>query len=180
MKSTQNSQETLCVSLARYELHAVQHVPANRGLYFHNSSDGYVVEADKIWNLTCLLLVVNSWACVDVLQTALMLCVADSSPAMFKSFAACKLDADAASGFGEDSVQLWGAVTVSQPHLATDSTLQAFICLRALYLPCTKTALVAACNINNSEFAPSMSTTLCQHLCQSNAEWRQLRSHHCL
>ncbi|BDA47709.1 hypothetical protein COCOBI_10-5600 [Coccomyxa sp. Obi] len=43
--------------------------------------------------------------------TQLMLCVADSSPAMFKSFAACKLDADASSEHGEDSLQLWGAVT---------------------------------------------------------------------
>ncbi|KAK9905590.1 hypothetical protein WJX75_002604 [Coccomyxa subellipsoidea] len=43
--------------------------------------------------------------------TQLMLCVADSSPAMFKNFAACKLDADSSNDYGEDSLQLWGAVT---------------------------------------------------------------------
>ncbi len=49
---------------------------------------------------------------VTGVQTQMMLCVADSSPAMFKSFAACKLDVDTSSEHGEDSVQLWGAVTV--------------------------------------------------------------------
>lgn len=71
---------------------------------------------------------------MGVVQTQLMLCVADSSPAMFKNFAACKLDADSSNDYGEDSLQLWGAVTVthllshpsSHPHLlsATQKRMQ--------------------------------------------------------
>lgn len=48
-----------------------------------------------------------------LVQTRLLLCVADSSPAMFKSFAACKLEPAASSDFGDDGLQLWRAVTVS-------------------------------------------------------------------
>jgi hypothetical protein len=44
-------------------------------------------------------------------QTSLVLCVADVSPAMFKSFAACKLE-NSSNEFGDDSLALWGAVTV--------------------------------------------------------------------
>ena len=46
-----------------------------------------------------------------LLQTALLLCVADSHPGMFKTLAACKLE-DLSNEFGEDSVQVWAAITV--------------------------------------------------------------------
>ena len=48
------------------------------------------------------------------MQTALLLCVADGHPGMFKTLAACKLE-DASGEFGEDSIQLWAAITVRVP-----------------------------------------------------------------
>ena len=48
------------------------------------------------------------------LQTALLLCVADSHPGMFKTLAACKLE-NSDSEFGEDSIQVWAGITVSAP-----------------------------------------------------------------
>ena len=52
--------------------------------------------------------------CYDSPQTALLLCVADSHPGMFKTLAACKLET-LSNEFGEDSVQVWAAITVSPP-----------------------------------------------------------------
>ncbi len=49
-----------------------------------------------------------------LLQTALLLCVADSHPGMFKTLAACKLE-PLSNEFGEDSVQVWAGITVSAP-----------------------------------------------------------------
>ena len=46
------------------------------------------------------------------MQTALLLCVADSHPGMFKTLAACKLEI-ISNEFGEDSIQVWAAITVS-------------------------------------------------------------------
>ncbi|CAL8471833.1 g11375 [Coccomyxa elongata] len=67
--------------------------------------------------------------------TQLMLCVADSSPAMFKSFAACKLDVDTSSEHGEDSLQLWGAVTgylQLTPKQREDLMQMRIVCLASL------------------------------------------------
>ena len=44
-------------------------------------------------------------------QTALLLCVADSHPGIFKTLAACKLE-NTSSEFGEDSIEVWAAITV--------------------------------------------------------------------
>ena len=45
------------------------------------------------------------------MQTALLLCVADSHPGIFKTLAACKLE-NTSSEFGEDSIEVWAAITV--------------------------------------------------------------------
>ncbi|CAK0783103.1 hypothetical protein CVIRNUC_006298 [Coccomyxa viridis] len=42
--------------------------------------------------------------------TALLLCVADSHPGIFKTLAACKLE-NTSSEFGEDSIEVWAAIT---------------------------------------------------------------------
>lgn len=69
-----------------------------------------------------------SKSCYDDLQTALLLCVADGHPGMFKTLAACKLE-PLSNEFGEDSVQVWAAITVS-----------AFLCS-----PCCSVASATVC-----------------------------------
>ena len=45
-------------------------------------------------------------------QTGLLLCVADRHPGIFKTLAAGKLE-NRSSEFGEDSIEVWAAITVS-------------------------------------------------------------------
>lgn len=61
------------------------------------------------------------------MQTALLLCVADSHPGMFKTLAACKLEI-ISSEFGEDSIQVWAAITVSALSLQDTTAPCASIC----------------------------------------------------
>ncbi len=74
------------------------------------------------------------------MQTALLLCVADSHPGMFKTLAACKLEI-ISSEFGEDSIQVWAAITVSAPlYAGYKSPLNALVC----YYLCQRTHSVAS------------------------------------
>ncbi len=62
----------------------------------------------------CIIHISKNEQCCGSVQTALLLCVADSHPGMFKTLAACKLE-NVSNEYGEDSVQVWAAITVSAP-----------------------------------------------------------------
>ncbi|CAL5221006.1 g3122 [Coccomyxa viridis] len=63
--------------------------------------------------------------------TALLLCVADSHPGMFKTLAACKLE-PLSNEFGEDSVQVWAGIT--RLLALTPEQRQSLVQLRAVCL----------------------------------------------